>query len=105
MREAILPLVIVALLGCQAPEADDAQPSLGKVSVHVDSGIPDSMWADVYVDGHFIGNYDENMAIPLPPGEHAIRVELEGYVAVERCITVLPESEDQWLHLRLKPES
>ena len=63
-----------------APEVR-AEP--GSLSINA---IP---WGSVYIDGRPMGNTPQ-LDLPVPPGQHKLRVERQGYRAYERVIDVAP---------------
>ncbi|PYO98040.1 MAG: hypothetical protein DMD61_11030 [Gemmatimonadetes bacterium] len=46
-------------------------------------------WGSVYVDGRPVGNTPQ-LDLPVPPGQHRLRVERQGYRPYERMIDVAP---------------
>ena len=46
-------------------------------------------WGSVYLDGRPMGNTPQ-LDLPVPPGQHKLRVERQGYRAYERVIEVAP---------------
>ncbi len=64
-----------------SPATTAVSPAVGSVEIHSN---PDS--ADVYVDGAFVG--DAPAALKLSPGQHTIRVTLNGYKEWSRELTV-----------------
>ena len=46
-------------------------------------------WGSVYIDGQPMGNTPQ-LDLPVPPGQHKLRVERQGYRAFERVIEVAP---------------
>jgi len=63
-----------------APEVR-AEP--GSLSINA---IP---WGSVYIDGRPMGNTPQ-LDLPVPPGQHKLRVERQGYRAYERVIDLAP---------------
>jgi hypothetical protein len=46
-------------------------------------------WGSVFVDGRPLGNTPQ-LDVPIPPGQHRLRVERQGYRPYERVIDVAP---------------
>ncbi|HEV2751712.1 MAG TPA: PEGA domain-containing protein, partial [Gemmatimonadales bacterium] len=46
-------------------------------------------WGSVYVDGRPVGNTPQ-LDLSVPPGQHRLRVERQGYRPYERVIDVAP---------------
>jgi len=98
MTKIPLLALVLALAACRTTSNPAAPDDLGTVHVSIYTE-GDSTWADVYVDGHFVGNGD--MHLPLSPGDHVVRVELEGFEPFERRIHVLPNIQTQDLNVQL----
>jgi hypothetical protein len=61
----------------------------------------------LYLNDNFIGNamfrhIDVNPTLNLPPGDHVIRVECDGYQSFEQTLTVLQNGSVQWLVVKLE---
>ncbi len=65
--------------------------------------------ADLFLDDKLVSNImfrhvDVTPTLNLPSGDHAFRIECEGYRKFERTLTVLGNGSVQWLVVRLERE-
>ena len=87
IRNIALALIAVSLLATASFAGIDSQSSSPKVSVQFVSR-PD--YADLYIDGKFVGSTD--LALRIPPGDHVIEIKRSGYETWQRELIVTPEN-------------
>ncbi len=66
---------------CASAAADEPPTSSGTLSV-----VTDPQSANVYVDGRYYGMTP--LEIPLGPGQHDVRIVMEGFMLVERLVRI-----------------
>ena len=61
-------------------------------------------WGQLYVDDRLVGNTPRGN-LPVPPGQHVVRVEREGFEPAERVITVAPGEVVRITDIVLRPKA
>ncbi len=94
----------VSLVGCYTGPVV-SKSAMGNLEINVYAAEPEVDQAELYLDDLFIGNATRDMPVlHVKRGAHVIRVELPGYEAYERTITILGDPNHQALNVHLKKE-
>lgn len=90
--KAYAPAPVHELAPSAAPVPPPAPAPAAAPAVRAEPGslsINAIPWGSVYIDGRPMGNTPQ-LDLPVPPGQHKLRVERQGYRAYERVIDVAP---------------
>ena len=65
--------------------------------------VTSAPWSVLFVDNRRVGFTPAT--VPVPPGTHQLRVEREGYITVERSLTIQADHAARWSPtLQAKPK-